>query len=115
MICEFYYNEFVEKYKDNKKIIKKVQESMPHIYSMLEYPEEIRKIIYTTNPIESVNSALRKVTRGKGSFPNEEAVMKILYLRIVELEKKWNKSIPNWSNILLQLSEIFGDRITNYL
>ena len=115
MICEFYYNEFVDKYKDNKKLVKKVQEYITHIYPIMDYPEEIRKIIYTTNPIESVNSALRKVTNGKGSFPNEEAVMKLLYLRIMELEKKWSKSIPNWSNILLQLSEIFNDRITKYL
>lgn len=115
MICEFYYNEFVDKYKDNKKLVKKVQECITHIYPIMDYPEKIRKIIYTTNPIESVNSALRKVTNGKGSFPNEEAVMKLLYLRIMELEKKWSKSIPNWSNILLQLSEIFNDRITKYL
>ena len=114
-MCEFYYNEFVKKYKDNQRIVKKVQEAMPHIYSIMEYPAEIRKIIYTTNIIESVNSALRKVTRGKGSFPNEEAVIKLLYLRICELEKKWNKPISNWSKILLQLSEIFGERINKFL
>lgn len=81
----------------------------------MEYPIEIRKVIYTTNPIESVNSALRKVTRGKGSFPNNDAVMKLLYLRIKELEKKWTKSIPNWSIILNQLSFLFHDKIVNYV
>ena len=52
--------------------------------------EETRKIIYTTNPIESLNSALRKVTRGKGSFINEMALLKVLYLRVENLEKKWS-------------------------
>lgn len=81
----------------------------------MKYPKEIRKIIYTTNPIKLVNSALRKVTHGKENLPNEEAVIKLLFWRIVELEKKWNKPISNWSNILLQLFELFGNRINNYL
>lgn len=109
------YEEFMEKYQKEKIIIKKVMEAMPHIYKIMEYPKEIRKMIYTTNAIESVNSCLRKVTRGKGSFPNEESVMKILYLRIKELEKKWEKPISNWTKIINQLSIIYEDRITKYI
>ena len=59
---------------------------------LFDYPENIRKIVYTTNPIESLNSALRKVTNGKGAFVNEEALSKVLYLRVKELQEKWNKT-----------------------
>ena len=60
--------------------------------------------MYTTNAIESVNSSFRKVTK-KGSFPHEDAVRKALYLRIVELYKKWNdRPVPNWSMVRNQLA-----------
>lgn len=59
--------------------------------------------MYTTNSIESVNASLRKVTK-KGSFPHDKAVYKALYLRITELEKKWeNRTIPNWAQVRNQL------------
>lgn len=114
-LAQLRYEELCEKYKDNQKIVNKVTNDMPYIYQIMDYPIEIRKVIYTTNPIESVNSALRKVTRGKGALPSEESVMKLLYLRIKDLEKKWTKSIPNWSIIINQLSLLFHDRIENYL
>ena len=109
-----YFN-FLEKYKDKDKIIKKVNENIESIFNLFDYPVEIRKVIYTTNPIESLNSALRKVTNGKGSFPTKEAVIKVLYLRIKELEEKWKKGIPNWSLILNQLVLLYGERVTKYL
>ncbi len=65
--------------------------------------------------MESVNSALRKVTRGKGSFPSEESVFKVLFLRINELVNKWNKPIKNWEKIQIQLIELFGERYTQYI
>ena len=109
------YEEFKKKYKENKRLIKKVEEYVEYIYPLYEYPEEIRKIIYTTNPIESLNSALRKVTRGKGAFINEMALMKVLYLRIENLEKKWCKGSQNWRNVQNQLTIIFEERYTKYL
>ncbi|WP_201771659.1 transposase [Rickettsia felis] len=66
----------------------------------LGYPEEIRKIIYTTNAVESVNSQLRKITKNKRVFPNDNAVFKSLYLAIDYMTKKWSMSIPN-KDILL--------------
>ena len=78
-------------------------------------PDEIRKAIYTSNSIESVNSVLRKVTNGKGSFSSEESVYKVLYLRVQELQEKWKRPIPNWNKISIQLAELFGDRYTKYL
>ena len=109
------YEEFRRKYKDNKRLMKKVEEYVDYIYPLYEYPEEIRKIIYTTNPIESLNSALRKVIKGKGSFINEMALMKVLYLRIENLEKKWCKGSQNWRNVQNQLTIIFEDRYVKYL
>lgn len=114
-MAEIEYKEFKEKYKENKRLIKKTDEYVEHIYPLFEYPEEIRKIIYTTNPIESLNSALRKVTRGKGSFVNETALMKVLYLRVENLEKKWSKGSKNWSSVQNQLAILFEDRYTKYI
>lgn len=107
--------EFKKKYDKHTKIVKKVENFMEFLEPLFELPQEIRKCIYTSNAIESVNSALRKVTKGKGAFPNENSVYKILYLRIKELSKKWKKPIQNWSKIQPQLIDIFGDRYTKYL
>lgn len=109
------YENFIEKYSGKTNIINKVTEYMNYILPLFEYPQEIRKVIYTTNPIESLNSALRKVTNGKGSFPTKEAVIKVLYLRVKDLEEKWKKGIPNWNVIQNQLCIIFEDRITKYI
>ena len=79
------------------------------------YLNEIRKAIYTSNAIESVNSVLRKVTNGKGSFASVNSVYKILFLRVEELEEKWKKPIPNWNKIEIQLSEIYKERFTKHL
>ena len=106
---------FKKRYSEQKRIVKKVIEFMPYLEPLFELPQEIRKCIYTTNAIESVNSALRKVTRGKGAFPSEASVFKVLYLRIKELTEKWNKPIQNWKTIQAQLIELFGDRYTKYL
>ena len=93
---------FKKKYeKDQKRIVKKVEDFMEYLEPLFELPEEIRKCIYTSKAVESVNSALRKVTRGKGSFPSEASVYKILYLRIKELKEKWKKPIQNWKTIQL--------------
>ncbi len=76
---EFFQKEYS---KTQKRIVKKVEEFMVYLEPLFELPIEIRKCIYTTNAIESVNSALRKVTRGKGAFPSESSVYKVMYLRI---------------------------------
>ena len=109
------YENFKEKYKDNKKLMKKVDDNIHWIYQIFEYPVAIRKAIYTTNSIESLNSALRKVTKGKGSFINEEALLKVLFLRVKDLQEKWSKGVANWKNINLELIEIFGDRYLKYI
>ena len=108
-------DDFKQKYKEQKRIVKKVEDSMEYLEPLFELPQEIRKCIYTSNAVESVNSALRKVTRGKGAFPSEASVFKVMYLRIRELSEKWKKPIPNWNRIQPQLIEIFGKRYTKYI
>lgn len=87
-----------------------------HVEQLYDYGSAVRKIMYTTNAIESVNSSLRKVTK-KGAFPGENALLKLLYLRITELEKKWNRRpVANWAMVRNQLDmdERFRDRIRKY-
>ena len=107
---------FKEKYSENNpKVVKKAENFMQYLEPLFELPAEIRHAIYTSNAIESVNSALRKVTRGKGAFPSESSVYKVMYLRIRELSEKWKKPIPNWKTIQPQLMVIFGKRYTKYI
>ena len=114
--ANFQLDIFKRKYEKNqKRIVKKAVDFMQYLEPLFEFPQEIRKCIYTSNAVESVNSALRKVTRGKGAFPNENSVYKVLYLRIKELSEKWKKPIQNWKIIQSQLIELFGDRYTKYL
>ena len=109
---EFFQKEYGEK---QKRVVKKVEEFMVYLEPLFELPAEIRKCIYTTNAIESVNSALRKVTRGKGAFPSESSVYKVMFLRIRELSEKWKKPMQNWETIRKQLISLFGDRYLNYV
>ena len=87
------------------------------VEQLYDYGSDVRRIMYTTNAIESINSSFRKVTK-KGAFPNENALFKLLYLRCTELENKWNNgTIRDWSKVLNQLmvNEIFTSRIEKYL
>lgn len=87
-----------------------------HVEQLFNYGSAVRKVMYTTNAIESINSSFRKVTK-KGSFPSEDAVMKALYLRITELYKKWNgRPVSNWAMVRNQLSmdEKIQTRIMKY-
>lgn len=87
-----------------------------HVEQLYSYGSNVRKILYTTNAVESINSSFRKVTN-KGAFPNEKSLFKLLYLRITELYKKWNgKPINNWSLVRNQLDmdEKIQSRIRKY-
>lgn len=79
--------------------------------AFLDYPQEIRKLIYTTNIIESFNASLRKFTRNKKVFPNDESALKSIYLAALQIKPKWNKSRFNWSVIYNQLYIYFENRI----
>lgn len=93
------------------------ERNFKHVEQLFNYPSDIRKVMYTTNAIESINSSFRKVTK-KGAFPNENALLKLLYLRVCELNKKWhNSSIQNWAMVRNQLDAHpdFKDRIRKYI
>jgi transposase-like protein len=77
----------------------------------LEYPLEMRKIIYTTNTIENLNGKIRKYTKNKLSFPTDEALKKAVYLAVMEASKKWTQPIQNWGLILQQFVIMFESRI----
>ena len=79
----------------------------------LQYPEAIRKIIYTTNSIELLNSQLRKVTKNKRVFPSDESVFKTLYLTINYITAKWIMPIRNWNEAMAHFLIKFEDRIQN--
>jgi putative transposase len=75
-----------------------------------DYPPEVRKVIYTTNAIESLNYTLRKVLKKRGAFPTDESIFKILYLALNHVAKKWSMPIRDWKPALNQFVILFGDR-----
>ena len=79
--------------------------------AFFKYPQEIRTLVYTTNPIESLNSAIRKTTRSKTVFPTDDAVLKSVYLAISSKQKKWTMRTRNWNLIIGQLQIFFGERM----
>jgi len=85
------------------------------IATFFKYPPEIRKLIYTTNMIESYHRQLRKVTKGKSIFPNDESLLKMLYLVTQDVMLRWTGRIHNWGQILLQLSVFFPERVKSFL
>lgn len=82
-------------------------EDLTHYF---DFPHEIRRIIYTTNVIESLNSGIRKYTRSKNIFPDDSSAMKAVYLAISNLERKWSQTVRNWGAILNQFIIIFDQR-----
>jgi mutator family transposase len=72
---------------------------------------EVRKVIYTTNAIESLNMTLRKVTKNRASFPNDEAALKLLYMALVNISKKWTRPIYDWKAALNQFAIVYEGRL----
>src|SRR5919197_2392680 len=76
-----------------------------------DYPPAIRRVVYTTNAIESLNYSLRKVLKGRSAFPNDESIIKVLYMGLQHVAKKWTQPIPEWKAALNQFVILFGDRV----
>ena len=76
-----------------------------------DYPREIRKVIYTTNAIESLNYSMRKVLKNRGAFPNDESIMKVLFMGLNNVAKKWTRPIRDWKAALNQFVIMFEDRV----
>jgi transposase-like protein len=84
-----------------------------HVIPFFAYPQEVRKIIYTTNAIESLHMRLRKIVKNRGHFPSDEAATKLLFLALRNIVKKWTMPQHAWRQAANQFAIVFGDRFTN--
>ena len=113
-MAEIALDEFGKKWDKKYEMISKTwRKNWENIIPFFAYPDYIRKAIYTTNAIESLNKSMRKVTKNRGSFPNDDAAIKIFYLALTNISKKWTMPIRDWGLALNQFSIIFEDRMPN--
>ena len=96
-------------------IVRSWRQNWAEIATFFKYPPEIRKIIYTTNTIESYHRQLRKVTKSKSIFPSDEALLKMLYLATQDVLRKWTGRVQNWGLILLQFSVFFPEKVKPHI
>ncbi len=96
-------------------VIQSWRRKWDNLSAYFRYPESIRKVIYTTNAIESVHRQFRKLTKTKGAFPNENSLLKLLYLGLLNAQEKWTMPIQNWNLALSQLSIYFEGRLDNVI
>lgn len=100
--------------KTHPSISQSWRRNWERITPFFAYPAEIRKVIYTTNAIESLNMSLRKVTKNRGSFPNDAAMFKLLYLALNNIAKKWTMPIRDWKPALNRFTILFEGRMPAY-
>ena len=91
--------------------IKSWKTNWQSLSTFFKYPPEIRRLIYTTNPIENFNRRIRKITKTKSSFPTDDSLFKILYLIVMDASEKWTMPIRDWGIILNQLMVYFKERV----
>jgi putative transposase len=109
--AQFNLELFAEKWNQYYHNISKAwQAHWARVVPLFAFPEDIRKVIYTTNAIESVNMTLRKVTRNHRIFPSDEALYKVLYLAIQNIAKKWTMPIRDWKPALNRFAMEFAER-----
>lgn len=110
--AEFALELFAEKWQSRYPMAVSVWKSnWKHIRTFFAFPLEIRKAIYTTNAIESLNFSLRKVIKNRALFPNDDAVFKLFYLAIKNISKKWTMPIRNWADAINQFNIFFDNRV----
>ena len=108
----FSLEKFAQKWNGKYPIISKSwQANWQRINPMFQFPQEIRRAIYTTNVIESLNYSLRKITKTRAAFPTEEAAIKLLWLGLRNIEKKWTMPIKDWSLAMNQFAILFEGRM----
>jgi putative transposase len=107
--------EFEEKWDDvYLPISQSWRRNWARIIPFFDYPPEIRKVIYTTNAIESVNMSLRKITKNRGSFPNDDALLKLFYLALRNISQKWTMPIRDWKAAMIRFTIQFEERMTQH-
>jgi len=105
-------SEFEEKWKKKYPAISRLwREHWERVIPFFAFPEEVRKIVYTTNAVESLHMSLRKIIKTRGSFPTEEAAFKLLYLALLRVVEKWD-TVQHWKQMLSYLDTMCGDRIS---
>jgi putative transposase len=110
--AEMRLEEFAEKWDSKYPTISPSwRRNWERIVPFLAYPQEIRRVIYTTNAIESVNRGLRKIIKNRGSFPNDEAALKLLYLALGNISQRWTKPIKEWKAALNRFAIVFEGRL----
>ena len=97
------------------QISKSWRSNWENLNTLFEYPPAIRKAIYTTNAIESLNSVIRKATRRRKVFPTDDSAKKVIYLAIMEASKKWTMPIRNWKDALNRFMILFEDRMAEFI
>ena len=104
---------FANKWRDRcPKAVEGWERNWERLSHFFNYPPEIRRIVYTTNTVEGYHRSVRKVTKSKGAFTSEMAVMKLVYLATINFQKRWSNQINNWRTIQNQLSIYFENRIS---
>ena len=109
-------DDFAEKWDDKYPQVSKMwNRHWPHLITLFDYPEEIRRAIYTTNAIESLNSVIRKIINKRKIFPHDDSAMKIIYLAVEQASKRWTMSIRNWKAALNRFMIEFEDRLIDHI
>ncbi|WP_261169095.1 transposase, partial [Serratia ficaria] len=96
-------------------VIQSWRRKWDNLSAYFRYPSDIRKVIYTTNAIESVHRQFRKLTKTKGAFPSENSLLKLLYLGLMNEQAKWTMPLQNWNLTLSQLAIYFDGRLNNVI
>jgi transposase-like protein len=109
----FALEQFEQHWPQYPQIVKLWQRHWENVMTLFAYPDYIRKTIYTTNAIESLNSVIRSATKRHKLFPSDEAALKVVYLAIMQASKKWTMPIRDWRSALNQFSIMFGERVTD--
>jgi Transposase and inactivated derivatives len=102
--------EFETKWPKYPAVVRLWRENWEHVIPFFAFPEEIRKVVYTTNAVESLHMSLRKIIKTRGSFPTEEAAIKLLYLALTKTVEKW-QTVQHWKQMLNYLDTFCGERI----
>ena len=111
---EYAKEEFREKWdKKYPNILKSWDKNWNELTTFFEYPQEIRKIIYTTNTVESYHRMVRKFTKSKVIFPTDDYIRKVIYMSVMQISKKWTMPVHNWGLAYSQLFIFFEDRFAS--